>query len=67
MGNYYGAISELKKCLAMVPDYAIANYHIGLAYYANKEFDKARAHLKKALKIDPKFDGADQARSILDQ
>jgi Flp pilus assembly protein TadD len=66
MGNYYQSISNLKQCLAIAPDYAVANYHLGLAYYGNKEFDKARAHLKKALKLDPNFDGADNARSLLD-
>jgi tetratricopeptide (TPR) repeat protein len=67
MGNYYKAIETLKQSLALNPRSPSAHYHIGLAYYKNREFDKARAHLRKALRLDPEFEGADAARSLLDE
>jgi len=66
-GTYDKAISEFKESLALNPDSAIANYHLGLALYETDEFEKAREHMKKALKLDPNFEGADKARSMLDE
>lgn len=66
MGNYFKAVSELKRSLAINPDDALANYHIGLAYYQNKQFDAARKHLEMAIEINPGFEGADDARGMLD-
>lgn len=66
-GGYLSAISELEKSVSRNPDSALANYHLGLAYYENKDFEKAREFLEKALKIDPNFKGADDARSMLDR
>jgi tetratricopeptide (TPR) repeat protein len=64
MGNYYKAITELEKSLAINSENALANYHVGLAYYQSKEFGKARVYLKKALKLDPDFEGAAEARTL---
>ncbi len=59
------AISELQDSLALNPDNPYANYHIGWAYYEKKEFEKAREYMAKALKLDPNFNGAEEARNIL--
>ncbi len=64
-GRYSVAIDEFKESLAQNPDNALANYHLGWAYYEKKEFEKAREFMGKALKIDPNFKGADEARSIM--
>ena len=66
-GGYLSAISELEESVSRNPDSAIANYHLGLAYYENRDYEKARECLEKALKIDPNFKGADRARSMLDR
>ena len=37
-----------------------------MAYYKNGNRDLAKKELNEALKIDPKFQGADEARATLD-
>ena len=64
--DYPQAITKLRASLSIDPDDALANYHIGLAYYQNKQFKKAREHLEMALKLDPLFEGAKDARKLLD-
>ncbi|MFC1823267.1 tetratricopeptide repeat protein [Thermodesulfobacteriota bacterium] len=66
-GGYLSAISELEESISRNPDSALANYHLGLAYYENEDYEKAREFLERALKIDTNFKGADKARSMLDR
>lgn len=66
VGEYTRAISMLEKSVAIDPTNALANFHLGLAYYQNQEFDKAWRYLKEALKLDPNFEGAKEARALLD-
>jgi Tfp pilus assembly protein PilF len=42
-------------------------YHLGLAYYKNGEKELARKELKKALSLDPKFPGAEEAKAALEK
>jgi Tfp pilus assembly protein PilF len=64
-GSYLNAISELQDSVGLEPDNPVINYHLGLAYYKNNQPDAAKEFLEKALKIDPNFKGADDARRIL--
>lgn len=66
VGDYDQAISLFKKSVALDPDDAQANYHLGLAYYQNKQFQKAWRFLKQALALNPNFEGAADARALLD-
>jgi tetratricopeptide (TPR) repeat protein len=66
-GSYLNAIAELQDSVALAPDNAVINYHLGLAYYKNKQSDEAKTFLEKAVKLDPNFKGADDARKILNQ
>jgi len=59
---YPSAIREFEDALKKNPDSALITYHLGLAYADNNEKDKAKAALEKALSIDEKFDGAEDAR-----
>ena len=45
------------------PSYA---YHLGLAYHKNGDTAKARAELERALKLKPDFEGAADAKKILE-
>ena len=58
--------TELKKSLSLNPNGALANYHMGLVYYKNREYNKARDYVKKALEINPDFEDAEEARVMLD-
>jgi tetratricopeptide (TPR) repeat protein len=64
-GFYDNAIAEFTDSLNKIPDNAMVHFHLGLAYHKKGDKDRARAELKKALDLDQKFDGADEARQIL--
>jgi Tfp pilus assembly protein PilF len=59
------AIVYFKEALEKVQDNATIHYHLGLAYFMNKQKEPARQELKKALELDPKFAGAEEARATL--
>ncbi len=66
LGNTYQARSELEESLSLNPNDALANYHMGLLCYENREYDKAREFVEKALTLDPDFENAANAKSLLD-
>jgi len=66
-GLYDNAIGEFNDSIAKLPDNATIRYHLGLAYYKKGENEKARAALEKALSLDGPFDGAAEARRILEE
>jgi len=55
----------LKEAAEKLPDQPLILYHLGMAYHKNGNRDLAIKALDRALKIDPKFQGADEARSTL--
>ncbi len=60
------AVTSLKQAVAAQPENAVYLYHLGAAYALNKDKANARQTLEKALKLQPDFPGADDARKILD-
>ena len=66
-GLYDNAIGEFNDSIAKLPDNATIRYHLGLAYYKKGENEKARAALEKALSLDGSFDGAEEAKRILEE
>jgi tetratricopeptide (TPR) repeat protein len=66
-GLYGNAIGEFNDSIAKLPDNATIRYHLGLAYYKKGENDKAKAALEKALSLDGSFDGAEEAKRILEE
>jgi tetratricopeptide (TPR) repeat protein len=59
------AIDALEVSVAKDPSSAPHRYHLGLAYYKAGAFDQARQRLQEAIKLHATFDGADDARKIL--
>ncbi len=59
------AISTLKAGVEKDPRNAIYQYHLGLAYSKAGDAVHAKDHLTKALSLKPDFDGAAEARAIL--
>ena len=55
----------LKEAAEKLPNQPLIRYHLGMAYYKNGNRDLAKRELTEALKIDPKFQGADEARATL--
>ena len=61
------AIIYLREAVDKTPEQPLARYHLGMAYYKNGNPDLARNELRTALKINPDFTGADEAKSILER
>ena len=59
------AIASLKQCAAADPQNPSYLYHLGLAYSQNGDKVLARQTLERALKIQPDFAGADEARKVI--
>jgi len=64
-GSYLNAISEFHDSLEKSPQNPVINFHMGLAQYKINQLNKAKEYIKKALDLDPKFEGASEARKIL--
>ena len=59
------AVDAFKRCVAAQPDNALYLAHLGLAYAQAGNRQLARQTLQKALKLNGNFDGADEARRVL--
>jgi tetratricopeptide (TPR) repeat protein len=66
-GLYDSAVDELADSVKENPDNAVVHFHLGLAYYKRGDKDLAKTELETALKLDDKFDSADEARKILSE
>jgi len=64
-GSYLNAISELQDSLASDAGNPTIQYHLGMAFFKNSQFGKAKEGLEKALKLSQDFDGAKEARKVL--
>jgi tetratricopeptide (TPR) repeat protein len=61
------AIAPLEATVAISPGNARYRYHLGTAYQMAGRGDRARAEFERALQLDSRFDGADDARARLAQ
>src|SRR6516225_5757205 len=52
------AVAQYKKTLEINPNYAQANYNLGLVLFQKGQLDDAIAHYQKAVKINPYHPGA---------
>ena len=60
------AIDSLKTSTQRSPDNPLYNYHLALAYNKNGNKVDAKKHLQKALSSKATFDGADDAKKLLE-
>jgi len=59
------AIVYLKEANDKIQNNPMMRYHLGMAYYKNGEKENAKRELKKALELDSKFEGAEEAKEAL--
>jgi tetratricopeptide (TPR) repeat protein len=65
-GYYARAVKTLSKALLMAEDLPILRYHLGMAYLATDNPDRARKHLDFAVSMaQADFTGIDEARKAL--
>jgi tetratricopeptide (TPR) repeat protein len=62
---YHSAIPYFETSAREDPSAAAIQYHLGMAYFHDGSWDKARAALKTALAGQPVFEGVDEARKTL--
>jgi len=66
LGNYEEAIPLLEKAVGAAGQAAVLRYHLGMAYLANGNKEKARENLEIALAdADVEFTGVEDARKAL--
>ena len=66
-GLYDMAIGEFSDSLKKLPDNPTIHYHLGLALHQKGNMEGARTELEKALSLNDKFEGADEARKLLEE
>jgi tetratricopeptide (TPR) repeat protein len=66
-GSVSSAVIQLKESSDKVPANPIYQYHLAMAYIANRRFDLAGQSLRTALRTDPHFPYAAKARAALDE
>jgi len=64
-GSLLNAIGELQDAVQLDGSNALIHHHLGLAFYENNQFEKAKESLERALSVDQNFKGAEQARKLL--
>jgi len=59
------AVTAFNESIAKDPKNPVYHYHLGLAHLQAGDSAKGHASLNRALSLNPKFAGADQARRLL--
>jgi tetratricopeptide (TPR) repeat protein len=67
LGSLDAALVQLKESSDKVPNNPVYHYHLGMTYMAARRFGLARQSLTAALRTDPHFPYAANARAALEQ
>ena len=62
---YMLALGLLKEAVEKLPTNPLVQFHMGMAQYKNGDKEGAKKSLQTALKLDPRFSGSDEARTVL--
>jgi Flp pilus assembly protein TadD len=65
LGAHEAAVALLRRAADKAPDSAEIRYHLGMAQLKAGDRSGARASLESALAANPRFDGAEAARTAL--
>jgi tetratricopeptide (TPR) repeat protein len=55
MKRYRDGVAHLERALEKMSEIAETRYYLGLGYLRLREFDRAEAHLKAAIALDPRY------------
>jgi putative PEP-CTERM system TPR-repeat lipoprotein len=64
---YAHALDELQQAVALAPNDATTHYHLGVAALRAGDRKRAAASFTEALRLNPKFEGAADAKELLAQ
>ena len=64
---YLLAVNLLKEAAEKLPNEPAVHYHYGMALAKNNNPTEAKKALETALKLNPRFDGAEEARTTLEK
>jgi tetratricopeptide (TPR) repeat protein len=67
LGSLSSAVVQLKESSDKAPNNPVYHYHLGMAYMASRQLDLARQSLRAALRTDPQFPYAANAKAALEQ
>jgi tetratricopeptide (TPR) repeat protein len=66
-GDYSSALSLLLESATQLPNHAEIQFHLGMTYAKLGNWGLARNALNRALALDQRFPGADDARRVLEE
>ena len=66
-GNYTAALKTLTLALQFIPDSPTVYYHLGMAYFGNRDTRNALKVFKIALKYSSNFPEADETKAMIRQ
>jgi tetratricopeptide (TPR) repeat protein len=66
-GLYDNALGELAVSAEKLSDNPLVRFHLGMALFRKGQGADAQRELKRALELDPHFDGSKEAREVLAQ
>ncbi len=66
-GNYSAALKTLTLAAKFLPDSPTVYYHLGMAYYGNRDNRNALKAFKVALKLSSSFPEADETKAMIRQ
>ena len=66
-GNYSAALKTLTLAVKLLPDSPTVYYHLGMAYYGNRDTRNALKVFKIALKLSSNFPEADETKAMIRQ
>src|SRR5262249_53949223 len=61
------AVALLQEAASKLPENAVVRYHLGMAQLGAGNKGAAKRELQEALKLQPSFSGAEEARRALNQ
>ena len=64
---YVLALGLLKEAVEKLPTNPLVQFHMGMAQYKNGDKEGAKRSLQTALKLNPRFPGSDEARTIVEK
>ncbi|HAZ60396.1 MAG TPA: hypothetical protein DCY89_02335, partial [Gammaproteobacteria bacterium] len=67
LGRYDEAVSTLLKAVEAAPESGVLRYHLGMAYAAKGDKERAIEHLKRAVESKERYVGRDEAKATLEK